>query len=71
MIRNHLTLARLSAIVLPIVVCISACSRFDSPSISDQRFHQGAASAHDDPRCRLAFCVAKDDIYNDDIFYEP
>jgi hypothetical protein len=71
MFRNRLALARLSAIVLPIVVCISACSRFDSPSVSDPRFHQGAASARDDPRCRLAFCASKDDIYNNDIFYEP
>jgi hypothetical protein len=72
MFRNRLTLARVSAIaLLPTAVCISACSRFESHTVADPRFHQGSASDRDDPRCRVAYCAAKDDIYNRAIFYDP
>jgi hypothetical protein len=72
MFRNPLALARVSAIaLLSTTVCISACSRFDSRTVADARFHQGSASDRGDPRCRVAFCTGRDDIYNRDIFYDP
>ena len=72
MFRNRFAPARLSAIaLLSTAVCISACSRFDSHTVADARFHQGSASDRDEPRCRVAFCTLKDDIYNSDIFYDP